>query len=97
MNQDIPLFVFINSKKALEIMTRGKGPTRKGFAINVTAARDAYRCFEIEREGVVREEHNSADALNKLEHNNVLHKLMENNKDETLVQEWNVRTKTSTV
>lgn len=97
MNQDIPIFMFTDSKQVFDIMTRGKRPMEKRLAIDVAAACNAYRRFEIERVGLVRGEDNPADALSKIHHNGMLHKLIENNKDETPVQEWIVRTKTSTV
>lgn len=50
-----------DSKQVLDIITRGKRPTEKRLAVDVVAAREAYKRFEIDQVGLVNGTNNPAD------------------------------------
>lgn len=53
MNQDILMFMFIDLKKVLNIITQRKRFPERRLVSDVAFARDPYRRFEIEHVGLV--------------------------------------------
>lgn len=88
----IPIRILTDSKQVFDVITRGKRPTEKRLAIDVVAAREAYRRFEIDRVGLVRGENNPADALSKLSNNGKLREVLDAGVDSTPVESWIMRT-----
>lgn len=92
VERKLPIQMFTDSKQVFDVITRGKSPTEKRLAVDVTAARDAYRRFHIDRVGLVRGEHSRADALSKAKNNNALQNILANNKNYIPAQEQIIRT-----
>lgn len=90
--QNVPVHMFPDSKQGFDVTTREKRPAEKRLAINVMAAHYAYRRVDIDRAGLIRDEHNQSDALSKIKHKNTLCSIFANHKDQTPVQKWIHRT-----
>lgn len=84
--------MFTDSKQGFDIITRGKRPTEKRLAIDITAACEAYQRFDIDRVGLVRGNENPADALRKLKNNGAISKILRNVIYTTPVESWIMRT-----
>lgn len=89
---EIPLLMFTDSKQLFDAMTKGRRTTEKRLMIDVSAARQAYRRFEISAVGLVRGEDNPADALSKIAGNQALRRVLVDGMDETPVVLWIERT-----
>lgn len=55
--------LFTDSTQMFFVVTRGKRPTEKRFAVDITAAHQGYLDFEIDRFGLVPREDIPANAV----------------------------------
>lgn len=93
----LPLHMFTDSKQLFDAMTKGQQTTEKRLMIDISAAREAYRKFDISRVGLVSTLHNPADGLSKIKDNGALRDLIITGRDSCPVQQWIVRDETSSV
>lgn len=54
LSKKISIRTFTDSKQVFDVVTRGKRLTERRLAIDVTAAREAYKRFEMDRVMLVR-------------------------------------------
>ena len=66
-DQHLPLVMLKDSKQMFDVITRASHTTEKRLMIDVAAAREAYKRYEISNVGLVRSEHNPADGLTELQ------------------------------
>lgn len=92
VGRKLPIHMFTDCKQVFDVETRGKRPTEKRMAIDITAACGAYRQFDIDRVGLVLGEHNPAGALSKAKNSIELQHILVNNKDSTPAPEWIIPT-----
>lgn len=79
--------MFTDSKQLFDAISEGKRTTERRLPIDIQAARDAYKSFEITTIGLISGTSNSVDALSKVGGNASLIGLMEGN-DNTPIVEW---------
>lgn len=65
----INIFLLAESKQTFDSVTNGKTTTEISLMIDLLAARDPYRQYEIYPIELVRGEQNSADGLRKIKDN----------------------------
>lgn len=86
--KNIPFRMFTHSNQVFYIMTRGKLPMEKLLSIDIAAAREAYQKSYIGRLGLVRGEHNLADAASQLKNNGRLIDILYSGVNDTPVEQW---------
>lgn len=79
-----------DSEQFSDTITRGKRTAERRLAIDIPAARDAYKSFEITSIGLVAGDVNSAEALSKVMVNDAVSRVM-SEWDRTSVIGWIVR------
>lgn len=67
LSRKLMLHMFTNRKQVFDVVTRGRCPTKRRLAINVSATRDAYIRREIDRVGSLQGRDYPADAVSKIE------------------------------
>lgn len=82
------VYMFTDFKQLFDALTKGKETTERRLMIEIMAARQAYRRFEIDGIGLVRGEDNPADGLSKVKDNGALRTLLTKDKDKTKVVQW---------
>lgn len=87
----IQLHMFTDSKQLFDAMTKGQQTTEKRLMIDIAAAREAYRSFEIAQVGLVSTSHNPADGLSKVADNGALRTLLTEGIDRCPVDQWILR------
>lgn len=70
------VYLYTDSKQLFDALTKGKQTTERRLMIEIMAARQAYRRFEIAAIGLVRGEDNPADGLSKVNDNGALQRLL---------------------
>lgn len=73
--------MFSDSKQVFDSATCGKRASERRLSIDIMAARDIYRNFEIACIGMVRGDINPADCLTKTTGNDSLRRIMETGVD----------------
>lgn len=84
----IPVFMFTDSKQLFDSVTKGKRTTEKRLMIDISAARESYKRFEIEAIGLIKGSDNPADDLSKINGNGALKQILDSGFDETPVVQW---------
>lgn len=79
--------MYYDSKQVFDVITLGKRQAGKRLTIDVTAACEVYRNFDIIRVGLICREDMPADALSKPKYNGTLLKLLTSGVDQTPVEE----------
>lgn len=74
-------------KQLFDATTRGEHSTERRLMVDILAARQAYRRFEIEGVALIKVDVNLADALSKIKDNNSVYKIIANRIDPTPVQQ----------
>lgn len=94
-NMEIPLHILTDSLQMVDVITKASSKTERRLMIDIAAAREAYNREEISNVGLVSSDDNIADALTKENSNDALDKLIRTGLDKTPVQQWIIRTNTS--
>lgn len=68
----IPIHMLTDSKRLSDDMTKGELTTEERLMIDIEAARQSYRRFEIRRIGLVLGQNDPADSLTKFKDNDTL-------------------------
>lgn len=89
----IPLHILTDSLQMFDVITKASSTTERRLMIYIEAARESYNREEISNVGLVLSENNIADSLTKP--NKALEKLLATGIDDNPVQQWIIRTKTS--
>ena len=63
--QPVPLDMLTDSKSLFDVITKNSSTTEKRLMIDIASARESYGRLEISNIGLVRSEHNIADAMTK--------------------------------
>lgn len=84
----LDIIMFTDSKKLFDAVTCGKRTTERRLSIDVTAARQSYKQFEITSIGLMRGDVNPADGLTKPDGNGALKTIVESGRDLTPVEQW---------
>lgn len=71
------IYMFTDSKQLFDAMIKGKRTQEKRLMVDITAARQSYKRFEIHRVGLVRGTDNPADGLSKIKDNGALDRLLD--------------------
>lgn len=88
LDQEIPLYLFTDSKQLFDAILKGKHTTEKRLMIDVRCARQAYKDFEIDSIGLVSGMDNPANGMTELSSNGALQKIMESGYDLTSVVQF---------
>lgn len=84
----IPLFMFTDSKKLLDSVTRGKRITEKQLMIYISAAHQSCNRYEIDAIGLVKGCNNPADCLSKIKGKGALQQLIVTSVDNSPIEQW---------
>lgn len=79
----VSLHTFTDTKQVFDVITHGKRLSERRLAIDVTVARDAYDCFQIDRIELVRGNQNQSSYRTKRKHNGVINKNLFRGMDNT--------------
>ena len=93
-DQHLPLVMLTDSKQMFDVITRASHTTKKRLMIDVAAAREAYKRYEISNVGLVRSEHNPADGLTKPPICPALDATLCTGRDVNPVKQWVTRNET---
>lgn len=88
LHRKLSMFMYTDSKQLFDAMTEGKHTAERRLMVDILAARQSYRRFEIEGVAVVPGDVSPADALSKAKGNDALDRLMATSVDETPVEQW---------
>lgn len=91
LGMDLNIVMFTDSRQLYDSVTCGKRTAERRLSIDVTAARQSYRDYEIASIGLVKGEVNPADGLTKPGGNGALRRIIETGRDTTPVESWIVR------
>jgi len=86
--------MWTDSKQMFDVFTRASHTTEKRLMIDVRAAREAYKRYEISNIGFVRSEHNPVDGLPKPHICAALDAALRMNTNVNPVQQWVTRNET---
>lgn len=84
----IKIVMLTDSKQLFDAVTCGRRTAERRLGIDVAAARQSYRAYEIGSIGFVRGSVNPADGLTKVDSNGALMRIIETGMDTTPVQQW---------
>lgn len=84
----LEIYMYTDSKQLFDAMIKGKRTQEKRLMVDIMAARQSYRRFEITRVGLVKCVDNRADGLSKINDNVALDRLLDLFVDKTPVVEW---------
>lgn len=87
LGMTITVFLFTDSKQLFDSVTKAKRTTEKRLMIDISAARESYKRYEIEAIGLIKGCDNPADDFSKINGNGTLKRILDSGIDETPVEQ----------
>jgi hypothetical protein len=91
LKRKVPITMYTDSKGMYDVLTSNRTTTEGRLMIDITATRQSYNRFEMQRIGLIRSEFNLADALTKHEPNDALFKAMSTGKISHPIEDFIIR------
>lgn len=82
------IYIFTDSKQLFDAITKGMHNMERRLMVDILAARQSYRCFEIKDVALIKGDVNAADALLKIKGSDSLYKMMVSGIDSAIVEHW---------